>query len=765
MVDKIITDKGTISLSIVDENDLVSEIIRSNNLRRDDNHQLSIVKGKLQVEDREVGPDYTDMDQAIKLVGESDEAELKDLLGKAEGIQAPPRISRQNIRNRVFQGLTNVGLDPEKSSFVADLFVGDMDTEMGLLDFMLVMSPVDIIEGIKRFRGGAKLEGGLQTAAGVLEAAPYVGKAVKTLKEPIKSAVSSVAGPAREFIANQGGGTRLGANDMTNIIAEGVVALDDTINPKNVSKTSSPPSENLMGINVRSDTKNNLSYADLIIDGQKTFETRDTNSLKSYIGKKVAIVKTGEGDAKAIGTVTVGEPIEVNAQQFRELQDQHLVPQGSTFDIKEGKTKFLYPLSNAERFDTEQNVGKGIVARKVLQSETAKPNIDEVKKVLNARAEQMKQKTTERVQPSGQNKLFDTSKEGYEKLETEQKDIEIPRNTISNVMPLRNRTAKVIEMSDQIADVLAKRVEPVKGTNVQFFYHTGPLINKAVELGIPKEKAVESLKKFAMNYAVTSPRTMTEQNLRNASLVSVKENMNKSLTDIIGPGGEGVNEKGYPMMINPGGIHRKLIDDKNAGTLDVNTNPKPISFAENVAGNLEPVTVDTHAIRAVFDAMNEIEPGSVPLDFIGGKKTQTETSTEVTKKFREMYKKDPSSLDVSTMINDTLASQMLEGKSMQTEYAVFVDIYKKVAEKAGVKPAEAQSLSWFANGNKTGLASEPKTVVDLIDDRVDVTAQILNKSKEEVFKKFFEGSLPLLSIPVGVTLLETGAMMENEDGE
>ena len=217
---------------MAEELDLVSEIIRSNNLRRDDNHQLSIVKGKLQVEDREIGPDYTDMDQAIKMVGEGDEAELKDLLGKAEGIEAPPRISRQNIRNRVFQGLTNVGLDPEKSSFVADLFVGDMDTEFGLLDFMAVMSPVDIIEGIRRFRGGAKLEGSLQTAAGALEAAPYVGKAVKTLKEPIKTAVSSVAGPAREFIEKQGSGTRLGANDAENIIAQGVVALDDTINPK-----------------------------------------------------------------------------------------------------------------------------------------------------------------------------------------------------------------------------------------------------------------------------------------------------------------------------------------------------------------------------------------------------------------------------------------------------------------------------------------------------------------------------------------------------
>tara|TARA_R100001591_G_scaffold38377_2_gene49751 strand:+ start:4605 stop:6854 length:2250 start_codon:yes stop_codon:yes gene_type:complete len=215
---------------MAEEFDLVSEIIRSNNLRMSDNHQLSIVKGKLQVEDREVGPDYTDMDQAIKMVGEGDEAELKDLLGKAEGIEAPPRISRQNIRNRVFQGLTNVGLDPEKSSFVADLFVGDMDTEFGLLDIMAVMSPVDIVEGIRRFRGGSKLEGGLQAGMGFAEAAPYVGKAVKTLKEPIKSAVSSVAGPAREFLEKNRGGTTLGSTDIPKMVAEGTVALDEMIN-------------------------------------------------------------------------------------------------------------------------------------------------------------------------------------------------------------------------------------------------------------------------------------------------------------------------------------------------------------------------------------------------------------------------------------------------------------------------------------------------------------------------------------------------------
>ena len=299
---------------------------------------------------------------------------------------------------------------------------------------------------------------------------------------------------------------------------------------------------------------------------------------------------------------------------------------------------------------------------------------------------------------------------------------------------------------------------PLKGSNVQYFYHTSPLIKKAVELGIPEETAKEQLKKFALNYAATSPRTTTDQNLRNAALVAAKETLDVDLSEVIGPGGTGINEKGYPMMIGPSGIHKKLVDDKRADALNINTNPKPITFAENVSGNLEGVTVDTHAIRAVFDVMNELEPGSVPIDFIGGK------NAKKTKEFQALYKKDPSKLDVSTMINDTLASQMIDGQSMQTEYAVFSDLYKKVAEKAGVKPAEAQSLSWFANGDKTGLASEPKTVVDLINDRIDVTAKLMKRSKEEIFKKFMEGSIPLLSVPAGITLLETGTSLEDSDG-
>ncbi|CAB4133497.1 ASCH domain containing protein [uncultured Caudovirales phage] len=124
-----------------------------------------------------------------------------------------------------------------------------------------------------------------------------------------------------------------------------------------------------IGINVRSDVKAGMPYADLIVDGIKTYESRESNSLKPYIGKRVAIVKTGEGKAQAIGSVIIGKPIVVDEQQFRELEGEHMVPAGSAFDIKQGEKKYLYPVTDAIRFETPIEVGHGIVSRKL--------NIDE----------------------------------------------------------------------------------------------------------------------------------------------------------------------------------------------------------------------------------------------------------------------------------------------------------------------------------------------------------------------------------------------------
>jgi len=121
-----------------------------------------------------------------------------------------------------------------------------------------------------------------------------------------------------------------------------------------------------MGINVRSDNKAGIRYADEIVDGNKKYETRDSDSLRPYVGKRVAIVRTGEGPAKAIGEVTVGEPIVADRDMFHKMRPHYLVPAGSAFDIKPGSQKYLYPMHDPMRFDTEKGVGAGIIARKVL---------------------------------------------------------------------------------------------------------------------------------------------------------------------------------------------------------------------------------------------------------------------------------------------------------------------------------------------------------------------------------------------------------------
>ena len=129
--------------------------------------------------------------------------------------------------------------------------------------------------------------------------------------------------------------------------------------------TNTPIIAESIGINVNQDGTN--QYADKIVDGKKTLETRASDSLRPYVGKRVAIVRTGDGPAKAIGAVTIGEPIKVTTQkQFDQYRDQTLVPKDSKFDIAPGGVKYLYPVENPVRYATELDVGLGIVARKVI---------------------------------------------------------------------------------------------------------------------------------------------------------------------------------------------------------------------------------------------------------------------------------------------------------------------------------------------------------------------------------------------------------------
>lgn len=395
-----------------------------------------------------------------------------------------------------------------------------------------------------------------------------------------------------------------------------------------------------------------------------------------------------------------------------------------------------------------------------LSKKTPPVGEDELVNILKIKAEQMDLDPADRIQPSGQNPLFDTTPAGYQKTILEQKETPVPRAPEGKKLPLNNRAAILVEKADAITDQMAENIRPHLNDPVRYFYHTGPLIDKAAELGVPEDVAREQLKKFALNYAATSPRKPTEDNLRAASIVSAKQSRGIDYRDIVGPGTGGVSERGYPMMVAPGGIHAKLIDAVRAEGISYDTNPKPATFADNVAGNLQGVTADTHAIRGVLDSLNKAEPGSIPKEWFGDSK-------EAQERLYAEYIKNPQDLKpVQENLPGSLKSQKIDGVDKQTEYAVISDLYKMTAEKLGITPAEAQALHWFTQGERTGLVSDPKTIVDIIEERIDVTAQATGKSKENVFLDFFSGKMPLLSLgggaAAGSTLLEAGATMDDE---
>jgi hypothetical protein len=142
--------------------------------------------------------------------------------------------------------------------------------------------------------------------------------------------------------------------------------LNRVIGPKSdplgIAEESGTPE---MGINVRYDAGSGIDYAEEIVSGRKTLETRNTDSLRPYVGQRVGIVRTGRGPAEAIGSVVIGEPVIADQAEFDRTRSQHLVPAGSTFDIRPGGTKFMYPVSSPEVFDQSVTVGRGIVARRL----------------------------------------------------------------------------------------------------------------------------------------------------------------------------------------------------------------------------------------------------------------------------------------------------------------------------------------------------------------------------------------------------------------
>jgi len=123
------------------------------------------------------------------------------------------------------------------------------------------------------------------------------------------------------------------------------------------------------GININDSTQ---PFTEEILDGLKTIETRLSNSLDPYIGKRVGIVRTGKGKAMVVGYVDIVGVKEYNSrEEFEADFEQHLVDSDDDEWGFKGK-KYGYILANPERITPYEAPKGGIVARELSKKRIMK---------------------------------------------------------------------------------------------------------------------------------------------------------------------------------------------------------------------------------------------------------------------------------------------------------------------------------------------------------------------------------------------------------
>jgi len=117
----------------------------------------------------------------------------------------------------------------------------------------------------------------------------------------------------------------------------------------------------------------NQDYIEQILNGDKTIETRfeikgkdGKGPLDSLVGKRVALIATGNGKQKVMGYVTIADKkLYENEDAFRADENQHKVS-GGEYDVANGngRRKIGYVLENPVReetpYETEGNSGHTI---------------------------------------------------------------------------------------------------------------------------------------------------------------------------------------------------------------------------------------------------------------------------------------------------------------------------------------------------------------------------------------------------------------------
>lgn len=92
-----------------------------------------------------------------------------------------------------------------------------------------------------------------------------------------------------------------------------------------------------------------IPYAECIVAGAKTIETRNRNMLRQLVGERVAVVRTKRGkNPTIVGDVLILSGMFLTEREMEEVRDKTLIPPGSKYDCH-GRGKWCYFLGDARK--------------------------------------------------------------------------------------------------------------------------------------------------------------------------------------------------------------------------------------------------------------------------------------------------------------------------------------------------------------------------------------------------------------------------------
>ncbi len=286
---------------------------------------------------------------------------------------------------------------------------------------------------------------------------------------------------------------------------------------------------------------------------------------------------------------------------------------------------------------------------------------------------------------------------------------DVPQQSMERYIPPRG-TPKATAVADSASNKkrIAKVLEDGIDQGGLAWYNLRPLRDEYIAK-FGDDEGVARFERFVDLVASTSPRANVTANIKRASMLQkmMDEGVDIGKTLNTSEVGEGVRmPSGYGHLAhkNHRGILSDMLTEKGLSGGEPYGRPKVSSFAQNLRGNLEPVTVDTHNKKLLTLPYN---------------------------------------------LPETVA---------KTEYKFLEDMNNDMAKRHGITPAQAQSATWVGGSRITGV-DDGRPFMQILDERVGKTADQLGVSKKKARDMFLSGKTALYS---GVPALALPVLSERE---